>query len=127
MSTDLSTEDILYTDEAKARLGELEALRDDAGTDEEREDWDAEYADEYNTLVEFRDAVDREWPGAWDAGISLVRDSYWQDYTADQARDLYGEAVALPCWHDDEYADLVMASYTTVKFDGTEYHGDGAR
>lgn len=117
--------DIIYSGEIDARMNELDALY--AHTEDSSE-WEEDHADEYAELRNFKDEIVSTWSEkAWNEGLSFVADSYWDEYAASHAHEIYGEATETLYWNDDLYSADLQDDFTKITLDDVEYWGDGQR
>lgn len=110
-----NTEDILDSRDVIERIAELEA-QDDLDEDESAE------------LVVLRAFADEgESIDAWTHGVTLVRDSYFEEYARDLASDLgvIHERNQWPatCIDWERAASELQQDYTPIDFDGVTYWG----
>lgn len=90
-------------------------------------DWDNN-SDEAEELKQLR-ALATEAEGYsddWRYGATLIRDSYFKEYTIDLARDLHGKAIdnaewPFSCIDWEKAADQLKQDYTALDFNGVEY------
>jgi hypothetical protein len=62
----------------------------------------------------------------WEFGVTLVRDSYFENYARDMAEDIHGDALRDSSWpfcHIDweEAANQLKIDYTLVFYAGVDY------
>jgi hypothetical protein len=130
MSTEFGHDDIIYSQDAEARIQELCAsldgydgsqhiVPDDFFNEDDRA--------EYIALTDFRDEVISQWGNeAWEKNVSLVADHYWNEYAQNAAEDNYTGADT-PYWDKKLWSDDYQRGYEKVTYDGTEYWSDGER
>lgn len=111
-SATLENEHIRIRSELAAKLAELV-------------DWDAsDEAEELKTLKAFRDELD-DYCDDWSHGVTLIRDSYFKEYTEQLADDIgaiNGDAKwPVNCIDWDKAARELQMDYTSGEFDGVTY------
>ena len=104
-------------------VARIEYLTDFLATQEEGTEAEATASQERDTLTALRDGLD---DSEFDFGMTLVRDSYFEDYAREQADDMHGEAMRAASWpfnHIDwsAAADAMQQDYTSVEFEGVTY------
>lgn len=102
----------------------LEELRDIEFSDRE-EDEKQELVDLEGLLIELRDGGgDHQWEGSW-YPVTLIRDSYFEDYARELAEDIGAiDANAgwpLYCIDWERAANDLRIDYTSVEYDGITY------
>jgi len=135
----ITADDILYVRDIIARVEHLRELRDSLTDDDQpetlqpgtitrREDVEAEM-EELTRLESLLSDLeggggDEEWEGSW-YPVTLIRDSYFEDYARDFAEDIgaISQNMAWPCCHIDwaAAAESLQMDYSSVEFDGTTY------
>lgn len=68
---------------------------------------------------------DEEWRGNW-YPLTLVRDSYWEDFAEELCEDSGYIPTDFPSWIEIDWektADNIKVDYTSGKFDGVTYWG----
>ena len=135
-----NSEDTLDSRDIIARIEELESEREDLADmwsafheDSENEslprltlaEWDE--SDEGDELKALK-ALEAEAKGYsdWQDGVTLIRDSYFEDYARELAEDINGEAIRDAKWPFDYIdwegaAEALQQDYTEVEFDGVSY------
>jgi len=111
-------EDVIDSRDVIERIAELEAMQadEDCGLD----------TDEESELT-FLKAVAAEGSLAaddWVYGVTLVRDSYFTEYTQELVEECYGHDMKLPDFVEVDWkatARNVQQDYTPVEFDGVTY------
>jgi hypothetical protein len=139
--TDISKyDDIIDSRNVIARIDELESEIDDLKEqlteleDDEEEDNEMEIAEISDMLEELEGELDPLkalaedascYNADWRFGETLIRDSYFKEYTMDMAEDIgaIGQKVSWPldCIDWDQAADALKQDYTSVDFDGEEF------
>lgn len=130
-------DDVIDVRDVMARVEELEITLEDAQPmdDDERilsadgsEDL-TEQSEEFQRLTALLSDLegnggDEEWRGAW-YPLTLVRDSYFEDFARDEAEqlDLIKSDSRWPytCIDWEEAAEELKQDYSTVEFDGVIY------
>lgn len=112
---------IIYSHRARERILYLESIPADLTRDlDESEEW------ELDTLRQLRDKAVALWgEKAWDDGLSFIADHYWEEWAADQAEGIYGEAAKTEFWRSELWSETEQAKFESVTYDETEYWGDG--
>lgn len=97
---------------------------------EETGDLDEDEIAELHALESFVEEMkgyggDHQWEGDW-YPVTLIRDSYWQDYVSEMADDLHGEAMQNLSWPmnciDWEKAGReLQMDYGSAEYDGITY------
>jgi Antirestriction protein (ArdA) len=133
-------EDILDVRDIIARFEELETERDelkDAAEDEDADDaareayseWNADNEHEFDSLRELLDEMkgysgDEQWRGDW-YPITLVRDSYFQNYAEELADDIgaINDSATWPhtCIDWERAARELQMDYSSVEFGSVTY------
>jgi len=121
------TDNVLYRDDIKARLAEIESEYD-LDYDLERDGFDGlieklggdeELAVEYEALLDLRDELG-------DYLDTLVHESHFADYAEDYARSVHGDDAfdAWPGYFIDweRAADALKQDYTELDFRGSTYY-----
>ena len=100
LETELEKEDELYTgehDELKTELAKLTTLKEDIDNKEE-----------------------------WEFGITLINETYFEDYAREEAKDLGAikDDFGWPANHInwEAAAEELLIDYTSVEFDGVTYY-----
>ena len=123
MRTVDNTEDILDSRDVIKRLAELTSEREDL-TREELEDWTD--ADEFADLSNFAEDGQQNF-SEWNEGVTLVRDSYFEQYAQDFAEDIgaLNDNATWPnnCIDWEKAARELQYDYTSIEFDGVSYWG----
>lgn len=122
--TDISnTADIIDVRNIIARYEELEgALFRDLDEDDKRERFDLS-----ELLQELRgNGGGKQWRGDW-YPVTLIRESYWEDYARDFAEGIYGGALADAQWPFnridwEKAASDLQIDYTSIEYDGVTYY-----
>jgi hypothetical protein len=129
-----NTDDIIDSRDVIKRIEELESDRqalvdalEGVQTEEDKlalEEWDnGDEAEELKALKAL--AEEASGSGDWGYGESLIRDSYFEQYAQELARDIGAIAVDVewPLMHIDweAAAAALKQDYTSVDFDGVEY------
>lgn len=94
-------------------------------------DWnDSDEASELRSLESFVAEMkgyggDEQWEGHW-YPVTLVRDTYWEDFARDEAEAFHGEAVTEARWPFncidwERAARELQADYSSADFDGVTY------
>lgn len=141
MTRDISnTEDMLDSRDIFARIEELEAekesMLEDVPASEygnpENEKWVAwEESDEFTELKNLSDFMeefkgyggDEQWRGDW-YPVTIIRDSYFEEYTEELVTDCGYISRDFPSWiviDWKETAENVQQDYTSAEFDGVTY------
>ena len=109
-----NTADIIYSSGVKARIADL--ARYDGLSDAERR--------ELALLASFAEYARNNVPN-WTLGVTMIRDSHFEDYAHELAVDLESisgdEHWPLNCIDWTQAAQELRAKYTMVPFDGVEY------
>lgn len=109
---DLTSEDVLDSRQLQDIIDDLEA--------EEPEDLDDDQKALLAALIEVRDECSSEWEG----GLTLVRDSYFEDYAQEEAESYYdlGELGNFRYYIDwEKWARDLKMDYTSVEIGDTTY------
>jgi hypothetical protein len=109
-----NSSDVIDSREVDDRIEDIEALPEESLDDDDK----AELA----LLVKLKDDVSS---GEWKYGLTLIRDSYFEDYarqTADEIGAIDAKA-GWPCNCIDwaQAAEQLQQDYTTVEYDGITY------
>lgn len=135
-----NSEDILDSRDIIARIEELEAEKESAlegvpaseygNYDNEKwAEWDdSDEANELKLLSSFLEDFkgcggDEEWRGDW-YPVTIIRDSYFEDYTEELITDCGYISRDFPSWiviDWKETAENVQQDYTSAEFDGVTY------
>lgn len=113
-----------------ARFEELESERNDLSKTK-RKTFDASSeSEEYAALQELLnnlkgDGGDHQWRGDW-YPVTLIRDSYFEDYAREMASNLYGREIDEAKWPFDcinweKAATSLQQDYSSVGFRGDIY------
>lgn len=118
-----NTEDVIDSRDVLARIEELRDLL--AGPDDETIDaTEGEELDELRALEALAEEAE-PYSDDWAYGAPLIRDSYFEEYAEELARDcgMVPQDLAWPCTCIDweEAANQLKQDYTSVSFDGVEY------
>lgn len=133
-----NTDDVIDVRDVIARFEELEGEREnacDGETDDEDSDQPAEFdeseeGEEYARLKSLLEDLcgnggDEQWRGSW-YPITLIRDSYFEDYARELADDIgaINSDMTWPnnCIDWEQAARELQMDYSTTDFDGIEYH-----
>lgn len=141
MNTEIdNTQDILDSRDIFARIEELEQEKEsmlenvpesEYGNRENAE-WvaweDSEEFLELKNLSDFMEEFkgyggDEEWRGDW-YPITIIRDSYFEDYTEELVTDCGYISRDFPSWIEIDWkstAENVQVDYTSAEFDGVTY------
>ncbi len=68
---------------------------------------------------------DEQWRGSW-YPVTLVRDSYWEDFCREELEELGYIPEDFPSWIEIDYegtAENMRQDYTSGEFDGVTYWG----
>lgn len=126
-----NSDDVIDVRDVIARFEELETELDDAHSDDETNETNEilDLRTEFDALKELLEELkgnggDEEWRGDW-YPITLVRDSYFEDYAQELADDI-GAINSDATWPNncidwERAARELQADYTTVEFDGVTY------
>src|ERR1700722_17738703 len=88
---------------------------------EEREELESERAqgcdmlspeEELDRLTDFKAAV---FGDSWADRLGFIAESQWDEYAADWARDVYGEATETAYWDAEKWSQALMQDYTAVE------------
>lgn len=131
-------DDVIDSRDIITRIEELENEREDMESGIEQaedpddkefaraalKDWDADYADELRALRSL--AEDAEpYCADWRYGATLIRDSYFEEYTMELAEEICGipGTASWPLTHINWEAAVneLKIDYTEVDFDGVSY------
>lgn len=114
---------VIYTADAQKRIDYLMSIPNRFA----REPDDDEEA-EFDRLLLLKDGALALWgQSAWDNGLSLISDDYWEEYAADQANGLYGEVTETEFFNHPKWAESSLEGFDTVEFDDDAYWGNGKR
>lgn len=119
MADSISTyEDILDVRDIIERYEELEE-------DEERDEEDEKEFKLLESLLEELKGMggDEQWKGDW-YPITLIRDSYFKDYTEELCKDVGYISSDFPSWIEVDWeatADNVQQDYSSIEIEGVEY------
>jgi len=127
MQTDISNmEDLIDVRDIIARVEELE---DELDSVEDSDGTDGEERGELALLVGLLDELkgwggDEQWKGYWYL-ITLIRDSYFEDYARELAEDI-GAINADARWPNncidwEQAASELQTDYSSVEFEGVTY------
>lgn len=122
----LNSEDVLDVRDIIDRVEELESLKDNHEEDPEGGHWSDEDAQELKTLTAILEDLkgyggDEQWRGDW-YPLTLIRESYFTDYTEELISDCY--SLNVPDFvHIDWEATAreVMVDYSQTDIDGVTY------
>lgn len=116
-----NSNDIIDSRDVIERIAGLEEMLCPA---EESDGTDNDERAELAALVALRDDAESYAPD-WEYGATLIRDSYFEDYAEELARDcgMIEDAATWPnnCINWEEAARLLKQDYTEVDFDGVSY------
>lgn len=123
-----NSDDILDSRDVIARIAHLAQLEQPGPVDLGDEDNDI---DQDTLFYELRDlralSAEGESLADWEHGVTLVRDSYFEEYARDLAADLGGihERNQWPatCIDWERAATELQQDYTPIDFDGVTYWG----
>lgn len=121
-TTPTNTDDIINSRDVIARIEELEGEIETA-TEENELDLVADEIEELEALKALAEEgeVSRDWPH----GETLIRDSYFEDYTQQLAEDcgMIQEGANWPntCIDWGRAAHELQMDYASIDFDGVEY------
>ncbi len=127
MTVDISNSDnVIDSRDVIARIKELEAEREQAEDDPDKENlavWDEDNLEELDALKAMADEAEG-YAEDWKYGATLIRESYFVDYCQELCKDCYQIPKDLPRfividW--DATANNLRADYTDVDFDGATY------
>lgn len=117
-----STEDLIDSREVIARI---EYLASREGADPDGDDDLPLDEDEVEELKALRALAEQgSGFGDWSYGVTLIRDSYFEDYARDFARDNYFEDYAswpATCIDWAQAATELQTDYSSVEYDGETY------
>lgn len=124
----LNSEDVIDVRDIIERIEELESSKDDHEAEPDGGHWSDEEAQELQTLTDLMDDLkgyggDEQWRGDW-YPVTLIRESYFTDYTQEMLEDCGTIPRDLPSWlHIDWEATAreVMIDYSTVEINGVSY------
>lgn len=110
-------QDIIDSRDIEERIDYLEGMVDD-------EDWNgSEEKDEFKALCALRDDLSSD---EWKYGVTLIRDSYFQEYAEELVKDIGDLPKDLP-WYIESNIDWkgvaedIRQDYTSGDFDGVTY------
>lgn len=118
MSISIGNNDgVIDSRDVMARIEELgDLVADNEATAEEHDEWES--------LIRLQDEA-ACCSQDWEYGSALIRDSYFEEYSRDKARDLnmVNDDLGWPhtCIDWNEAAEQLQADYTEVEFDGVIY------
>lgn len=128
-----NTQDIIDSRDVIARIEELESNRESIleyieegeETQESLDQWDEDEGQELEALRELAEEAENYAPD-WQHGEALIRDSYFEEYAEELARDIYGSDIDSGKWPFycidwDRAARDLKQDFTCVDFDGVEY------
>lgn len=135
-----NNEDILDSRDIIARIEELESEKESMLEDvpvseygnRENKKWvaweDSDEASELGLLSDFMEAWkgnggDEQWRGDW-YPVTIIRDSYFEEYTEELITDCGYIARDFPSWiviDWEKTAENVRQDYTSAEFDGVTY------
>ena len=137
-----NNEDMIDSRDVMARIEELEQERDtffedhnipasEIGNSENKDymEWEeSDEAEELKSLSSFLEQFcgnggDEQWRGDW-YPVTLIRDSYFTDYTEELLIDCGYISKDFPSWIEIDWASTaenVKVDYTSADFDGVEY------
>ena len=120
-----SSDDLIDVRDIIARVEELESTVDE----DDQDTYDVDDAAEYAVLTSLLSDLcgnggDEQWKGDW-YPISLIRDSYFEDYAQELADDI-GAINSDATWPNncidwERAARELQVDYTTVEFEGATY------
>jgi hypothetical protein len=142
MNTIDNMQDVLDSRDIFERIEELEQVRDDFYAENEitpneignmenlkYKEWEeSDDAKELNDLSSFMDDFkgyggDEQWRGDW-YPVTIIRDSYFEDYTEELIKDCGYIDKDFPSWIAIDWgktAEAVQEDYTSAEFDGITY------
>lgn len=134
MTSISNTDDMIDVRDVIERVEQLQAIRNPGPVPEgvlEPEDYDtdqdslfAELSTLETLLADLKgNGGDHRWQGDW-YPVTLIRDSYFTDYTMEMLEDCGYLPKDLPGWIAidwDRTADAVRMDYTSVELDGITY------
>lgn len=116
------TADIIDVRDIIERFEELEDERENEALDAEGE---AEIVVLQALLDDLKgNGGDEQWRGDW-YPVTLIRDSYFTDYTEELVKDCYGMPADLPSFIEIDWAataENCKVDYTTTEIDGETYY-----
>lgn len=121
-----NTDDIIDSRDIDARIEELEDMMNDCEGEDAIDEWEStSESDELNYLRSLRDDLEGYCPD-WKYGVTLIRDSYFQEYAEELIKDIGDLPAELPGYieaHIDwkGVADDIQQDYTSGEFDGVTY------
>ncbi len=114
-----NTDDILDVRDIISRFEELNDL-----------DCDEDEMEEYKLLDSLINGLrgnggDHQWQGDW-FPVTLIRESYFEDYARELANDIYGKEIddakwPFSCIDWEQAANELRQDYTSIDFDGETY------
>lgn len=118
---ELASETYLQSGEVNARIADLEENADPSNY-ADGDSWE-DGMGELEELKAFRDEVTGYMGAArWNNGMSLVRDSAWEEFAEDEAESLYGrEAVDSGYFQLDRFALDLQADYQDAELNGITF------
>jgi antirestriction protein len=125
---DMRTADTIDTRDIIDRIAEIESTLE--GADETAVDAAAEAAElreELDALTTFVSEYDGSFGDSFRDGVTLIADSYFEDYARDLAEDI-GALDRKAGWPMDyidweRAAAALQSDYTSIEIDGTTYWG----
>lgn len=109
--------DVIDSRDIIERIEELEKIIAGESTNEDFLEWRTEY-DELKSLEE--QCVD--YVPDWEYGVTLIRESYFEEYMDDMIQDCYELPKNLPFWMSITYDyEALKQDYTEVDFNGVIY------
>lgn len=123
----IDVRDIIERVEALEETSNGSVIDGSAGEEYEGHEEDHE---EYATLAALLDELkgnggDHHWRGDW-YPVTLIRDSYFEEYVEDLAADIYGDDLRsgewpFSCIDWERAARELRMDYTSVEYDGVTY------
>jgi hypothetical protein len=121
-----NSQDIIDSRDVIARIEYLEGelLNEDGELDTDTEDEDyRDMAAELRNLQELQSEAEG-YTSDWQYGSTLIRDSYFTEYTEDLCKDIGDVPREIPWYIEINWeatAEHIKQDYTLVDFDGVEY------
>lgn len=128
MSDEFTTDDIIYTQNARERMAEIACPEIEIDTPG-YEAWSDEHGDEYRLILDFRMGVIGAFGlSFWDTdtNLSFVSARYFADYAQNRAEDIYTGADT-EYWDKQKWQDDERATMISFLVGDEEYWGDGER
>lgn len=117
-----NSDDVIDVRDVIARFEELDNLKIDGDVDDEQvEEWSR-----LKSLLSDLEGNggDEQWRGSW-YPITLVRDSYFEDFARDEAEQLglIKSDMSWPytCINWEKAAEQLQQDYSSISFDGVDY------